>query len=414
MNYKKIRLISLLLVFILLFTVGCDLQLTPNDKDDTEESTSNNETTGGNNETTGGNNETTGGNDETTGGNDETTGGNDETTGGNDETTGGNDETTGGNNETTGGNNETTGGDETTGSNEDETDAPEPPARPEGEYRILVTSDVHYTNLGSGYYGVDRDTRLQAWVDDILAEHKRSPFDLIIINGDVSLDYWGWNGGGSYQRNPKISDTDRFMAKYVSQLPQDVPIIVLPGNHELYTNEKWKELTGNDRNCSFVLGTNLFIMPDSFAGAVDPGYAGGGKNDSPYAAVDMDFINSVVAENPDCERIFLISHHFDMNNESAAFKNFLTNENRIVGLFSGHTHATSVKNIGIRNLTIAQTGNYASYSDQTEANFCWGFRDIYITKSLVASRYFRPENTFYVNGKLCTAEAKITDVKTYN
>ena len=87
MNFKKIRLISLLLVFILLFTVGCTELPNLSDPDDTDVTTGNDETTGGNDETTGGNDETTGGNDETTGGNDETTSGDDETTGGNDETT---------------------------------------------------------------------------------------------------------------------------------------------------------------------------------------------------------------------------------------------------------------------------------------------------------------------------------------
>ena len=41
---------------------------------------------------------------------------------------------------------------------------------------------MHYTSIYS--YAVDKDTRLQLWVDGILAEHKRDPFDLIIILGD--------------------------------------------------------------------------------------------------------------------------------------------------------------------------------------------------------------------------------------
>ncbi len=390
MNSMKIRLAALLLLLVMLFTVGCNELPAPSDGDDstnTEESTTNPET------------------DETT---DSTT---EETTdSATDETT---DSIT---EETTDPATDETTEDTTTESatTETETDEPTPPARPAGEYRILVTSDMHYTNLGSGYYGVSRDTRLQAWVDGILEEHARSPFDLIIIAGDMSLDYWGWNGGGTYQRSG-VSDTNIFIKKYVSQLPQDVPIIILPGNHELYTNEKWKSLTGNNRDESFVLGTNLFIMPDSFSGAVDPAYVGGGKNDSPYAPVDMDFIQGVVDAHPECDRIFLISHHFDLTKESEAFKTFLKTEKRIVGLFSGHSHAKSIKNLdGYGRLTLAQTGNFASSGDQNEANFSWGFRDIYITKELVASRYFIPANEFYVNGKLCSVEKKVTDTQVYN
>ena len=32
-----------------------------------------------------------------------------------------------------------------------------------GNYRILITSDIHYTDLGT-WYGVDNETRLQLWV----------------------------------------------------------------------------------------------------------------------------------------------------------------------------------------------------------------------------------------------------------
>ncbi|MBE6552746.1 MAG: metallophosphoesterase [Ruminococcaceae bacterium] len=285
---------------------------------------------------------------------------------------------------------------ETTTEKDTETET-DPPA--DDEYRVLLTSDMHYTSLSS-YYGMDRDVRLQYWVNGILDEHKRDPFDLIIILGDMSLDYWGWNGGGSYQRNPSVSDTQKFMEKYVSQLPQDVPTIVLPGNHELYTNEKWKQITGNNRNESFVLGENLFVMPDSFSGAIDPAYVGGGKNDSPYKAVDMTFVQAEIDKHPECKNIFLISHHFDLSKESNEFKNLLKTETRIVGLFSGHTHSNKAKDLGAEynGLRIAQTGNFASYSDETVANFSWGYRDLQISDQLIKSTYIVPGDCFYIVG----------------
>ena len=273
------------------------------------------------------------------------------------------------------------------------------------QYRILITSDMHYTSIHDySTIGMDKDTRLQLWVDGILAEHEKDPFDLIVILGDMSLDYWGWNGGGTYQRDPKVSDTAAFIEKYVSQLPEDVPTLVLPGNHELYTNEKWKEITGCDRSETFVLGNNLFIIPDSYAGAVDPVYQEG-KNDSPYKALDMDFINDALATHPACTNVFLLSHAFELDKESEEFKTLLKTDKRIVGLFSGHTHAKTVIDLGseYRNLSKVQTGGFLSPGK-------WGYRDLVITNNKIISKYIRPECEYDIDGTKHASAYTITDV----
>ena len=286
---------------------------------------------------------------------------------------------------------------------ESKAETTDPNTTAQKRYHVLITSDMHYTSIYS--YAVDKDTRLQLWVDGILAEHKRDPFDLIIILGDMSLDYWGWNGGGSWQRNPRVSETKLFMDKYFSQLPKDVPTLILPGNHELYTNEAWNELTGNNRSETFVLGNNLFIIPDSYAGAVDPVYEGNGKNDSPYKYMDMDFINNALNAHPECSNVFLLSHHFDLSKESVAFKKLLKTDKRIVGLFSGHTHKSNVIDLGseYRNLSLAQTGAFINQGS-------WGYRDIVITERNIVSKYIVPQGEYYIDGQRYTISRTTTDM----
>lgn len=270
-------------------------------------------------------------------------------------------------------------------------------------YHVLITSDMHYSSLHP--YSVDKDTRLQLWVDGILAEHERDPFDSIIILGDMSLDYWGWNGGGSWQRDPRVSETKLFMEKYFSQLPKEVPTLVMPGNHELYTNEAWKELTGNNRNETFVLGNNLFIIPDSYAGAVDPVYQGGGINDSPYECMNMEFINNALDAHPECTNVFLLSHHFDLSKESTAFKNLLKNDKRIVGLLSGHTHQSTGIALGseYRDLFLAQTGAFLSQGK-------WGYRDIIINDQNIVSNFIIPQCEYEVDGTKYSFARKTIDI----
>ena len=123
------------------------------------------------------------------------------------------------------------------------------------DYRILITSDIHYTDLEE-WYGVSNEERLQLWVDEILAEHKKQPFDLILINGDISLDY-------HQEKTPfekEYSTSYVFMKMYASQLPKDVPVLITAGNHEQFPTETWEKITGNKRQSYATLGNHTFIM----------------------------------------------------------------------------------------------------------------------------------------------------------
>ena len=140
--------------------------------------------------------------------------------------------------------------------------------------------------------------------------------------------------------NSGKSTTKEFVDNYVSKLPQDVPVFVMAGNHEQYGNAKWKEMTGNDRQGSFVLGDNLFLFLDSFAGDLDPT----DHHDGVPTAPDVDFINSEMAKYPE-HNVYLISHYFDLALGGDEFKS-IVDDSRVVALFQGHTHESTVVEYG--------------------------------------------------------------------
>ncbi len=290
---------------------------------------------------------------------------------------------------------------ENTDQTPDDGTKPEPEPEPEPErtdFRVLLSSDIHCTHLAE-WYEVPYEERMQMWVDAVLEEHSNHPIDLLILNGDLSLDHWQHNGGGSWI-NESVSTTQQFVDEFIYQLPVEIPVLVMPGNHEQFGNTDWYLITGNDRQESFVLGNNLFIALDTFAGELDPDY----HHDGVYTGVDMDFVNELVAEHPDKD-IWLIAHYFDMAKESEAFKDFLRNNKNIRGLFHGHIHITDVQELGeeYNNLTIAVTGNFAYTKDTATTEDIltsfWGFRDLVITKDEASSRYIIAESVATVNGK---------------
>ncbi|MBQ7320172.1 MAG: metallophosphoesterase [Clostridia bacterium] len=269
-------------------------------------------------------------------------------------------------------------------------------------YRILLTSDMHCTDLMT-WYGVSDAARLQHWVDCILAEHKKQPFDLILIPGDISLDYHA-------EKTPydKGHSTGLiFMQQFLSQLPADVPRFILAGNHEQFTHEDWRALVGNERQGALSVGKYTFLMMDNFAEDLGPVYDSSDK----YTQMDVGFIREQLAAAPDHE-FYLVSHYFSMDKESEEFRTLVATEPRIRGLFMGHTHLNTVIPLGedYAGKVIAQTGNFSYTCGDLHRDF-WGFRDLVIAPDgSTVSSYIIPESTIMVGGTPLTIEAKVTDV----
>lgn len=283
----------------------------------------------------------------------------------------------------------------------------------DGELRVLITSDVHHTNVNT-WYGITSDLRMKWWVNAIKKEHESAPIDLIIISGDTSLDHYSDKGSYTTQG---ISTTKSFVENYVSQLPEEIPVYILPGNHEQFSNSQWKQMTGNDRQFTVEMKGNLFICLDNYNSKLEPYRTG----DPDYTPTDVDYVKEQMEKYPDCDKVWLVAHMFDTKQETDAFKSLLKGEKRIKGLFAGHTHQCSVIKLGndYGGKRIAQTGNY-SYTYYTAIpetinisdvkNSFWGFRDLNITSESAISNYIIAETKGpMINGEVLDLKRRTTD-----
>ena len=248
-----------------------------------------------------------------------------------------------------------------------------------GNYRILITSDIHYTDLGT-WYGVDNETRLQLWVDEILAEHKKQPFDLILINGDISLDY-------HEKKTPfekGYSTSYVFMKMYASKLPKDVPVLIGAGNHEQFPEETWEKITGSKRQGYATVGNHTFIMLDGFREKLGTTY----DDSEDYSQMDVAYIQELMEKYPE-NHVWLLSHWIEMEEESEAFRKLVAEDDRIKGLFVGHTHDHRPIPLGesYKNKVMAQTGNFSYTMSGAATGGFWGFRDLVISENHAVSRY---------------------------
>ena len=258
------------------------------------------------------------------------------------------------------------------------------------DLRVLLSSDIHCTDLLE-WYGVGFRDRMQHWVDSVLWEHAETPIDLLIINGDISLDYW-INGGSILSKGEGTAQI--FINEYLSQLPDEIPVYIMAGNHEQYSDEDWFALTGNHRQGYMKLGGRLFIFLDNFAGNLDPRE----HHDGVYTGSDVSYIEDVMAQNPDTD-VYLIAHYFDTSAESNEFKKLVKENDRIKALFAGHTHKSGIIELdgAWGNKTIAQTGNFAYFKDSAKLSF-WGYRELVITEENAYSQYIIAQSEATVDG----------------
>ncbi len=257
--------------------------------------------------------------------------------------------------------------------------------------KILLTSDIHDCHLD--WYGTATDTRLRQWAADICREHEKAPLDMILMLGDYALDFWF--AGGSFV-NRGESRTKHFLDTYVSLLPK-VPVYMIPGNHEQYAPEKWKEITGSERYLTAVRDNAMFIMTDSYAGDLGPTE----DSDGTYVPTDCAYVKEQLEKYP-CENVFLCTHGFEIPRETDEFRTLVKNESRIKCLFQGHYHLSKVIDLGPDwgGKKILQTGNYSYTSDPggPEASF-WGYRLLYIDGSRLSSEYVMCACDFVHEGK---------------
>ena len=274
-----------------------------------------------------------------------------------------------------------------------------------GNYRILLTSDIHCTDLET-WYGVSDEDRLQHWLEEVLAEHARHPFDLILINGDLSLDYHA-------EKTPfekGYSTSYLFMKMFASRLPAGVPVLVTAGNHEQFPEETWQKITGNSRQCHAVLGNHTFIMLDGFREALKTTY----DSTDEYSPMDVAYIKSLMERYPE-NHVWLISHFFDMDLESGEFKELVEKDHRIKGLFMGHTHEHQLIPLGPEygNKVIAQTGNFSYTMSGADTGGFWGFRELVIGENEAVSRYIMVDSTVILDGQEVNFDRCVSAVAEY-
>lgn len=250
--------------------------------------------------------------------------------------------------------------------------------------RVIVASDVHLCHVD--WYQCPSADRMEYLIEDLKEHHAKRPYEQVLFLGDYSLDFWAWNNGGSFVRDG-VSNTRVFVEQYASRLP--VPYRMLCGNHEQYGEKAWREITGQGRQFSAVIGGYLFIGCDTFADELDPAY----HHDGVYTPVDLDFVRRAMEEYPQLP-VILCAHWFDAEKEPPVLDEFLQNEPRITALFCGHDHLNFCETFRNTNVPLYHDGAYSYIgAGATFETQMWGFCELTLTEEGVETVYISPAHS---------------------
>ena len=269
--------------------------------------------------------------------------------------------------------------------------------------RFLVVTDTHYcheTEYNQIRYGnITNDEKATRIIAQIEKEYQREPFSMIFFLGDYSLDHWFWDTKGSYLTKG-VSYTELFLKKYMQNLP--APYLMIPGNHEQFGEEKWREITGMGRTSHAVFDDILFVLWDSYGENLDPEE----HSDGTYTPIDVPYVRGLMAKYPD-KKVVLLSHHFVPNGSQEESE--LISDERVICLFQGHTHTAHVDTLpaSYKNKKCIHSGGWSHLTPETEVP--WGVRDIVIEDNTLTSHFFVDAFTFHNGGQEYHIEERISE-----
>ncbi len=246
----------------------------------------------------------------------------------------------------------------------------------------MIVSDVH--NCHVDWYRMTNGERMADLVRCVREARAARRYDGTLCLGDVSLDFWAFNEGGSFLWNPPVSRTREFMEKVKPAFPE--PFYIVPGNHEQYAPGDWLRITGRPREQIVRTDFAVFVLLDAFSGSLGPKE----NSDGTYLPLNVSLIRDALSS-PGGRPVFLLAHWFDMERESAEFKAVLRENPRIRALFCGHDHRSFVGRTGedAGNLPILHTGHF-SYSGERDPWASWrGWRELIVREDGSWESFYR-------------------------
>jgi len=231
------------------------------------------------------------------------------------------------------------------------------------KHRVLLVSDMHYTTeetreelkkidptmntsaAAGNAFGYTQREKIEKIYEAVIEENQKAPLDAVLVLGDLSIDDYSFRNLPNYCQKFKEECMDRFPC----------PAYAIPGNHDSYPDEMWREVFGYGRQFAVEIDDAVFLMMDVFRSTPADSASG-----SPLTPLEASYLRQALAQYVG-KKIFLCAHYFTERIFTEAAREIIFNSPDIVCLFRGHTHKNEVCWLGkeYNNKALIDIGGYA-------------------------------------------------------
>lgn len=175
--------------------------------------------------------------------------------------------------------------------------------------RFIVASDGHY-----GQAGTEFNSFHESLIKHVTDFHITNPLDFCVVNGDI------------------IHDEKDFLVPakaFLDKLP--VKYFVTKGNHDMVSDQRWKEVWGMAVNHDVHINGNAILLATT------------SNEKGEYLSPDLDWMKAKLEANRKVKNVFIFIHipqaKWTKNGiETPAFFELLKRHKNVRGVFHGHEH----------------------------------------------------------------------------
>ena len=292
--------------------------------------------------------------------------------------------------------------------------------------RFLLVSDMHYTceesyselkklypsakaSVAAGStFGMSQRQKVEKVYEDIISEHNKSPLDAVLVLGDLSIDDY------DYRCLPE-NYCKKFKEDCLDRLP--MPCYAIPGNHDSWPNDLWKEVMGRDRQFVLQWDDLVFLMADTFSGT--PARKDNPASGSALSYLDDEFLRTNLEKHKG-KKIFICAHHIESWLLTEKAKKLIKESGDVVFMFRGHVHVSGVYDMG------EECGNvklffffFYGYNCQLvdgkyncnifDQSWAWGYQILEIYDDFIKTYQVKTKNKYIADNGVFQTEESVQD-----
>ena len=275
------------------------------------------------------------------------------------------------------------------------------------DLKILFASDIHFgvenQLTDERRWGYTDDERMEIFIDTIKHENSIGTLDCIIFAGDQASNNLLPDAIGGVEKD--------YLPEFVERMKAiGIPFYCTNGNHELYTDTKWRELFGYGSNYIISIKDYDIIVLNNFADTsttipTSSGYLLSDISNEVKTSI-LNYLNA-----SEKTKAIVVSHYCEEDSMELPNTEAVVAHEKVLFALDGHCHTLKgVNDYTIGGKPILNCGNFST--DTTPSSY-FSYRIFKDEDGLVQSYAVKPTCDYEVNGGIVSQEYTKCYTKTF-